>query len=336
MKKLVLAGIIVFFSFSLGFAWYVWDHFVNRPNSNSSQEVIYEVMPGLSFTAVAKNLEKQGLVKNAELFSFYARLRGEAGKMKVGEYLFRRNMRPSEVLGILVSGKSIEYKLTIPEGYNIYEIALEVQDAGLMKADEFLKLVKDPALVKNLLGESHASLEGYLFPETYVYTKYTGVKNILAQMVQNFNINYDLVMKQSTLQGWSKNQIVTLASIIEKETGAGFERPLVSSVFHNRMNKGMLLQTDPTIIYGIADETGSIPKNIRKVDILRPTKYNTYVIKGLPPGPIANPGRDALLAAVKPTVSEFLFFVSYNDGTHKFSKDYNEHAAAVRKYQMKR
>lgn len=335
MKKLVLASIVVFFSFSLGFAWYVWDHFVNRPNSGSNEEVVYEVAPGLSFTAVAKNLEKHGLVKNAELFAFYARLRGEASKMKVGEYLFKKNMRPSEVLGILVSGKSIEYKLTIPEGYNIYEIAQEVQDSGLMTAVDFLKLVKDPVVIKSLLGESHISLEGYLFPETYVYTKFTGIKNILSQMVDNFNKNYEAIIKQSTLTGWTKNQIVTLASIIEKETGAGFERPLVSSVFHNRMQKGMLLQTDPTIIYGMADETGIIPKNIRKADILRPTRYNTYVIKGLPPGPIANPGRDALLAAVKPATSEFLYFVSFNDGTHKFSKDYSEHAAAVRKYQMK-
>jgi UPF0755 protein len=334
MKNAVSTTIVILFLGVIGTSWYIWDHFVNSPNSDSNEEVIYEVPPKTSFTSVAKTLEKRGVIKNAELFTFFARIRGGAGRMKIGEYSFRKNMRPSEVLNILISGRSIEHKITIPEGFNIYEIADSFEDSGIAKRGEFLKIVKDPALVQMLLGENYSSLEGYLYPETYKYTKFTDVKTLVVEMVKNFNQVYDELIKQFPPNGMTKNEIVTLASIVEKETGAGFERPLVASVFYNRMKKKMRLQTDPTIIYGIADLTGKIPDNIHKADITRPTRYNTYVINGLPPGPICNPGKEALAATLHPGTSEYLYFVSYNDGTHKFSKDFREHNQAVKKYQL--
>ena len=153
-------------------------------------------------------------------------------------------------------------------------------------------------------------------------------------MVNKFKEVYEQVGVKSSLQGWSRHQIVTLASIVEKETGAPQERPLIAAVFHNRLRIGMMLQTDPTIIYGKAMETGSIEINITRADLTRQTEYNTYTFKGLPPGPIANPGREALLAAVRPATTKYLFFVSHNDGTHEFSEDYKAHQKAVQKYQL--
>ena len=176
-------------------------------------------------------------------------------------------------------------------------------------------------------------LEGYLFPDTYLFSKNDGAEKIIKTMVQRFfekikNIDFS----QSEL---SPHQVVILASIVEKETGADFERPLISSVFHNRLKKKMKLQTDPTILYGILKKTGKETNNIRKKDILTPTGYNTYVIKGLPPGPISNPGIEAIKAVLKPRKSDKLYFVSKNDGTHVFSKNYRDHLRAVGKYQKK-
>lgn len=334
MKKLILtifiAGILLVGS--LGF--YVWSSFISQAPSSDNAEVVYEVKQGRTFSGVANELEEQGLVKNARLFTLYARFVGSGSKLKVGEYLLRRNMTPQEVLKVLSSGVSIGRTMTISEGLNIYEIAELYQAKGYGTKEEFLKVVLDKQLVKSLLGEEHDSLEGYLYPETYSLTKYTTTRSLVTQMVQNFQRIYDEVAPQSEITGLTKHQIVTLASIVEKETGAEEERPIISSVFHNRLAKGMLLQTDPTILYGIAQENRRVILKISREDIRRPTKYNTYVIKGLPPGPIANPGREALLAAMKPDSTDYLFFVSENDGTHVFSTTYEAHAAAVRKFQV--
>jgi UPF0755 protein len=314
-----------------GFVGY---HFVNSAPSDSSEEMVFEVTPGKSFSHVANELESFKLVNNAHLFVWFARLQGAAGKMKVGEYSLRKNMKPSEVLAVIISGKSIGRPFTVSEGLNVFEIADLYQDRGFGKREDFLKWATDPEFVKLLLGEEHSSLEGYLFPETYMLTKFTTIKELLQEMVANFNNAYKEVETKSELRGWTKHQIVTLASIIEKETGAPDERPRISSVFHNRLLKGMLLQTDPTIIYGMAEIAQKTVYNITKADILRPTRYNTYVIKGLPPGPISNPGKAALEAAVKPEKSEYLYFVSQNDGTHVFSTDYAAHLRAVNKFQV--
>lgn len=309
--------------------------FLGKSGSDTAREVVYEVAPSKSFNSVAKDLENQGVVRNAEVFSIYARITGQRARFKAGEYLFNTNMRPIEVLSILTSGRSIARPFTISEGLNIFEIAALYERSGFGKADEFLQIVRDPRVVTALIGQEADSLEGYLFPETYQITKFTTTKELVASMVRRFLAVYREIQpeleKHTTM---SRHQLVTLASIVEKETGAPEERPLISSVFHNRMKKNIRLQTDPTIIYGMAVQSGLIPKNISKADILRPTRYNTYVINGLPPGPIANPGRDALLAAAKPATSEFIFFVSRNDGTHVFSRTYEEHNSAVRSFQM--
>ncbi|HRO66977.1 MAG TPA: endolytic transglycosylase MltG [Pseudobdellovibrionaceae bacterium] len=308
--------------------------FLSSPGSSAtSKEVIYEATPGKSFLAIANDLQTAGVVKNARMFSIYARFTGERSKIKAGGYLFRTSMTPYEVLQVLTSGRSIGRPFTISEGLNMFEIAQAYERGGFGRAKDFLSITRDPAIAKALLGPEATSLEGYLFPETYQITKFTTTRELIASMVRRFLNVYKEVDNMGP-HAMSRHQIVTFASLIEKETGAPEERPLIASVFFNRLKKNMRLQTDPTIIYGIALETGRIPNNIRRADILRPTLYNTYTISGLPPGPIANAGREALMAAIKPARSDYLFFVSRNDGTHVFSKTYEEHNRAVREYQL--
>ncbi|MGZ3774184.1 MAG: endolytic transglycosylase MltG [Pseudobdellovibrionaceae bacterium] len=337
MKKNFVVLLIAFGALLLGLggaAAFLGYQFANSAPSTEAQEVIYEVNPGKGFNFIAKELEQKGLIKNASFFSLYARFKGERSKLKVGEYLLRTNMTPSEVLAVIISGKSIGRSFTVSEGLSIYEIADLYEKQGFGKAADFMALVRDPVFIKSILGESQTSLEGYLFPETYELTKYTDARALITNMVRRFVIVYNEVVPQSMIHGWSRHQIVTLASIIEKETGAPEERPLISSVFHNRLQKKMRLQTDPTIIYGKAERSGKIEINITHADLMTPTPYNTYVIDGLPPGPIANPGKEALLAAIKPQTSEYLYFVSQNDGTHVFSSDYTAHQKAVQKFQL--
>lgn len=310
--------------------------FLNSAPSTIAQDVVYEVVPGKGFNAIAAELEQKGLIKNAMFFSIYARLTGQQNKAKIGEYLLRTNMKPKEIIEVIASGKSIARSFTVSEGLSIYEISELYQRQGFGTAEEFMKWVRDPQLIRTLLNENVETLEGYLFPETYMLTKYTDTKTLISNMVKRFLYVYNEVIPQAVVQGMTRHQIVTLASIIEKETGAPEERPLISSVFHNRMLKRMRLQTDPTVIYGKAERTGKIEINITRLDLTTPTRYNTYVIPGLPPGPIANPGREALLAAVNPATSPYLFFVSQNDGTHIFSEDYSNHNKAVRKFQLDR
>lgn len=339
MKKIVLVLVLSLVALVLalgGGAGYLAYEFSKSRPSATAQDVVYEVVPGKGFNSIAKDLETKGLVKNAFFFSIYARLKGDRSKIKVGEYLLRTNMTPKQILATLISGKSIARSFTVSEGLSIYEIADLYEKQGFGKASEFLSLVRDPKLIKNLLGRDQGSLEGYLFPETYMLTKYTDTRTLISNMVKRFLYVYSEVQSQATLPGWNQHQIVTLASIIEKETGAPEERPLISSVFHNRLQRKMRLQTDPTVIYGKAESTGRIEINITKNDLLAPTRYNTYVIYGLPPGPIANPGREALMAALKPESSDYLFFVSQNDGTHVFSVDYRGHQKAVQKFQLDR
>ncbi len=324
----VLAGVII-----VGVIVGVGISFLNTPASDDGSTAVFEVRPHESFKTIAQRLEDQNLIHSARLFELYGRLTHVGSKMRVGEYAIRKDAKPRDVIAVITSGKSIEYSVTIQEGFNIFEIADVVEKKGVAKRDEFLALVKDPTLIKDLLGEDAPSLEGYLFPETYNITKFTGAAGLVHMMVSRFKENYAKVKSQSSM---SRHDLVTLASIVEKETGAPEERPLVASVFYNRLKINMKLQTDPTVIYGIWEKTGSWNRNISKSDLLTPNRYNTYSFTGLPYGPIANPGLEAMRATVHPAQSDFLFFVSKNDGTHTFSKDLSGHVRAIAKFQLDR
>ncbi len=333
-KKTVVGIIFLIFFGSLAGVFVTYTQFTRPSSPTDASEVVFEVPQGKAFLTVAKELESQGLVSNSTLFSLYARIKGQAGKMKVGEYSLRRNMTPSEILDVLISGKSIGRSFVVAEGLNIFEIAEQYEAQGFGTRNEFLLSCRDPEFVRSLLGSSFESLEGYLFPETYQLTKFTSTRELIRGMVAKFQEVYEQTIPVNEMHGMTKHQIVTLASLIEKETGAPEERPNISSVFHNRMKKGMMLQTDPTILYGMALESGKMILKISKADITRPTRYNTYTIRGLPPGPISNPGRESLLAAIRPAITDYLFFVSNNDGTSTFTKDLSAHNRAVHKTQI--
>lgn len=333
--RLIIGGVFFVFVVSIaGAMLFVSQAFVDRPAGQDSTPITFEVKRGQSFQSVAENLEQNRLVSNAFFFTIYSRLNKGPQRLKVGEYSLSQTMTPSQVLDVITSGRSVGKPFTVSEGLNVFEIADLYEQSGFGTREEFLKLCFNKEFVKSLLGEGPESLEGYLFPETYQITKFSTTKELLKSMVANFQEAYNFIIPQSKIKGLSKHQIVTLASIVEKETGAPEERPLISSVFHNRLKKNMLLQTDPTIIYGIAERTKKTVFKISKKDILAPTRYNTYVIRGLPPGPIANPGRAALLATVNPELSDYLFFVSQNNGTHIFSVTYEDHNRAVKKFQL--
>lgn len=310
-------------------AWW----YLHQPASDQAQEVIFEVEPKLSFKKMVQQLEQQGLIHHASWFEIYVRLTGKSSKLRTGEYALKTNMSPVQIFNILSSGKSIEYPLTIPEGYNKWEIADLLEEKKLGSKKEFLALVNDPKFVKDVLGEEQASLEGYLFPETYHLTKYTQARGLLKAMVKRFLDVYAGVKTNSNVR-LSRHQIVILASIIEKETGADGERAQVSSVFHNRMRLKMKFQTDPTVIYGIMDSGREYKGNIHKSDLETSTRYNTYTNYGFPFGPISNPGKASLQAAWFPAETDFLYFVSRNDGTHVFSKDFKSHEKAIGKFQL--
>ncbi len=316
---------------TIGFFSY---QFLMQGTSSDATEVLFDVVPGQSMSTVAANLESQKLIKNAWLFTKYTRFKGANSKLKKGEYALNQSMTPNQILNVVTSGKSVMRNLTIAEGKNIFDIAeiLEKNNFGT-KAD-FLKLAVNQEFIQTVLGEKLESLEGYLFPDTYKVTKFDTQKEIVQQMTTHFFNVYKEIEPEAKKLNWSRNKLITFASIVEKETGKPSDRTLVSSVFHNRLRTNMKLQTDPTVLYGKAMLLGDMPNNITRADLIAPTKYNSYTNLGLPPTPISNPGKEALLAAINPANTKYIYFVSRNDGTTAFSENLAQHNAAVQKYQM--
>lgn len=300
------------------------------PASRQAALRVVNVPKGASFRAVADNLEKSGVIRSAGNFVFAAKLTGAFKIIKAGEYEFNVTMPPKEIIDMLVKGKVKNHTVVVPEGYNISDIAAAVKEAGLVEDEaEF----RERALNKRfaaMIGFEGGTLEGYLFPDTYAFTKGMTTDEMLIKMTDRFkDVYYKEIDPDARKKGMTMKKLVTLASIIEKETGAPEERPLISSVFHNRLKKRIKLQSDPTVIYAISEFDG----NLNKKHLLARTPYNTYVIYGLPPGPIASPGRASLLAALRPADTGYLYFVSKNNGTHFFSKSLKEHNQAVNLYQ---
>ncbi len=335
MKKLIafIIGLGFFLGAVLSLEAY---RFVKTGYESPGVEKVFEVQRGQSFAQIARRLQQDGLVSSAERFRIYGRLTGLATQVKVGEYALSSKMSPAEILALLQTGKSISRAVTFPEGSNIYEIGKILETHGIISEADFVKMAHDQKLIKELLGENFISLEGYLFPETYMVTKYTKPEELVRSMVRRFLEVWAQISNQRDESSISMNrhQVIILASVIEKETGAPEERPRIASVFHNRLKKKMKLQSDPTIIYGLWEERGERTQNIRKGDILSNTRFNTYVVPGIPAGPIANPGREAIMATLDPEDTEYLFFVSKNDGTHVFTKTYEDHKKAVAQFQL--
>lgn len=304
--------------------------YAQSPQKQGQPEKIVEILPGQGFAAVLQTLKDEGIVDDPLRFRVIARLNGYDRQIKAGEYLLSLSMPPLDLLETIAKGKTYLRRFTIPEGYTLRQIASAVRDAGLGKESEFIRLASDAEFIKKT-GIRADSLEGYLFPDTYFFPKSTGIPNILFTLIRRFRTVFTEEWEKRAQEiGFSVHEIVTLASIIEKETGIAAERPLISSVFHNRLKKKMRLQTDPTVIYGIADFDGNLTR--KHLDTLTP--YNTYQIRGLPPGPIASPGEKSLHAALWPAQTAYLYFVSKGDKTHEFSATLEAHNRAVRKYQL--
>ena len=290
------------------------------------------IEPGERFRTTAQRLHDLGLIQSPFKFRLFARFSGLHRKIQAGEFQLFGTMTPRQMLATLVEGKVRLYRVTIPEGFTLQQIAQTIENAGFGEAETFYRLTIDPAVVQAHKFEGQ-SLEGYLFPDTYYFPKGFSQEKIIDAMTQRFrDAISDAWLTRAATLGLTLHQVVTLASIIEKETGTPTERPLIASVFHNRLKKGMRLETDPTVIYGITNFDG----NLTRKHLRTPTPYNTYVIKGLPPGPIASPGHAALEAALYPADTDYLFFVSRKDRTHQFSSNLKDHQKAVRKYQLRR
>lgn len=307
-------------------------NYANEPLDNNKTGKTIIIRQGQGLGAVSQSLTEVGIIKNSFKFKLIARFKGFDKQIKAGEYLLSSSMPPLEILKIINKGKVLLYRLTIPEGYSMEQIAGLAVGAGFGSKEDFMKLLTDTDLV-SANGFKGKTLEGYLFPDTYYFPKNTSLKSIITAMTSRFKSVFTSEWEQRADEvNMSVHQIVTLASIIEKETGAAAERPVISSVFHNRLKKNMRLQSDPTIIYAIPDFDG----NLTKKHLKEKTPYNTYRINGLPPGPIANPGKKSLEAALWPADTKYLYFVAKGDKTHKFSTNLKAHNKAVRKYQLLR
>ena len=324
---LIVAGIC-----TVGLLYLHLMSWADRPVGTESREKLFTISSGQGLKRTAGALQREGLISDAIRFTILARLDKKDKLLKAGEYFLSTGMTPREILSQMVEGRVHLYRLTIPEGYNLVQIAAAVYASDLESEKNFLDAARDSETAKHLSIVAD-TLEGYLFPDTYYFPRGLDSATIIATMVKQFRAAFKPAWEQRTKElGMTVHEVVTLASIIEKETGAPEERPLIASVFHNRLKKGMRLETDPTVIYGIPDFDG----NIKRTHLETYTPYNTYKIKGLPPGPIASPGALAIEAALYPAQTDYLFFVSKKDGTHQFSTTIKEHNAAVRKYQLRK
>lgn len=316
-----LAGLVGF----VGSGWL-------EPADPNGEVQIFTVARGTTLAQISRDLETRGLVRSAFATQWQGRYDNRAQNLRAGEYEISPAATPREILAVLAEGRVKTYPVSVPEGLRLEQIADRLDAAGLVSAPEFIAVVRDPAFTASL-GLPGDSMEGYLFPETYRLPHGLSAAEVARVLGREFLRVWEAVEPAARKRGLSMRDVVILASIVEKETAAPEERPRIASVFHNRLEQGIPLATDPTVIYGIEDFDGNLTR-AHLLDTKNP--YNTYRHPGLPPGPISNPGAAALQAVVDPEHHGYLFFVSRNDGTHVFSRTYAEHEKAVDQYQRRR
>jgi UPF0755 protein len=315
--------------------WIVYDRLTTPYRGFSGDEVFVDIPSGSSVASIAERLLDAGAIRDVWTFRIAARLAREDRRLKAGEYRFAVPATPAEVAARLARGDVYVRLLTFPEGQTILDMAGAFERSGLGHAADFEHAATNVSLISGFDPEAH-TLEGYLFPATYALTRHTSADETVRLMVAKFENAFDARLRaDAASQGLDGRSVVTLASLIEKETAQPDERPLVSAVFRNRLKIGMPMQCDPTVIYALA-LAGRWNGNITKQDLQIDSPYNTYRHPGLPPGPIASPGRASLDAAVHPADVSYLYFVSRNDGTHVFASTLAEHERNVLKYQIKR
>ncbi len=296
-----------------------------------AEGVRVRIESGWSMREVARRLEQSGVVHRGWALRALARWSGVDRDIHAGDFHFSGTIGLGEVLARLRAPVTTDGLVTIPEGRSAEEVMELLAAAGLGGRDVFECVARSPEWLREM-DLPRTGVEGYLFPDTYAFTRGMPPGEILRAMVEHYREQAARLSEDRVRIGLSEHEMVTLASLIEKETGSAEERPLISAVFHNRLRRGMPLQSDPTAVYGRHHFRGPITR----ADLDLPSAYNTYQINGLPPGPICNPGLASLEAAVHPAAVDYLYFVSRNDGTHEFSVTFAEHDRAVGRYQRSR
>ena len=332
MKKLLWFVLLVLIA--AGAAAAVLYMRVNRPYRGfEGSEQFVEIPQGTGSTPIGERLVSAGVIRDAVTFRLALWLSNQGRHLKAGEYRFDRAMTPFEVIDKMARGDVFVVSMTFPEGLTVAEMSKIFESHGLGTAAAFVQAAHDPSPI-NGLDPAAKDLEGYLFPETYAVPRRTDAAKLVRTMVARFEKILTPELRQAAAaRNLSVRQVITLASIIEKETAKADERPLVAAVYTTRLRIGMPLQCDPTVIYGLV-KAHRYDGNIHKDDLSFDSPYNTYRYPGLPPGPIASPGRASIEAAIHPAAADYLYFVSRNDGSHEFARTLEEHNRNVQKYQV--
>ncbi len=309
--------------------------YAGSPVNHFTTPKIVDIPKGAGFFRITEIMNEAGLVKNRPFFWLLALTKGVRKQIRAGEYEITGSLSPSAILDKLVRGEIKSYTVMLPEDITVNEVARRLLADKLINEKEFMTLAADREFLASL-GIEAESIEGYLFPETYQFDRSMTTREVIRIIVRQFWREITPEMrKQAETMGLTLHEWVTLASIIGKESGNSEEKPLISAAFHNRMKRGMKLQSDPTAVYHL-ERAGTPVKTVLRSHLQKETPYNTYRIEGLPPGPIANPGIDSLRAALNPAKVNYLYFVANNDGTHQFSASLEAHNHAVLKYQINR
>jgi UPF0755 protein len=292
-----------------------------------------DIPTGAGTRAIGDRLVAAGIVSDTLTYRLGLWLTGDARRLKAGEYRFDHPMTPVDVIDKIARGDVYVINVTFPEGLTVAEMAAIFERHGLGRADEFVQAARDVSAIRALDPEAK-DLEGYLFPDTYPLSRHTAASAVVHLMATRFEKVLTPDIRQAAeARGWTIRQMVTMASIVEKETARAEERPIVAAVYENRVRIGMPLQCDPTLIFALA-RAGKYTGNLRHDDLMYDSPYNTYRYRGLPPGPIASPGRASIEAVLNPTADPYLYFVSRNDGSHAFARTLDEHNRNVQKWQV--
>ena len=313
---------------------------IEAPISDAPTPVLFSIAPGETAATIAVRLQEAGLIRDAQLFRLLVRYRGIDGQLEAGYYQLRPNMSIEEMVEALQHGQPEEALLTIPEGWRAEEIAELLEERGLTDAQEFMQLVREDRFNHDFLSSrpQGVSLEGYLFPDTYRIGQGFGAEEMITLLLDNFGRRFTEEMREEAVaQGLTIHQVVTLASLVEREAKIDQERPIIASVYLNRWRAGWLLESDATAQYalGYQEESGQWWKSPVTLEEMKAvdSPYNTYLYPGLPPGPICNPGLASIQAVLEPAQTNYMFLYHKGDGSHAFAETYEEHLENQRRYE---
>ena len=330
-QRLLVGGLLLSLGLSVLIPTLTILHYAG-PVQQKNQTVTVEIPSGVTSRAISRQLSRAGLIRSSTLFNYWVQWQGVSHRLKAGTYQFNRSMSLQQIINQLQSGQVILRQLAIPEGWTLNQIADLWGQTSLGSAESFLQMAGEVRWQRayDLPG---STVEGYLFPETYRLADGSSAETAIKTMLDHFQDQWTPGMGLAAKQiGLSRGETIILASIIEKEAQIDSEREIISSVYHNRLRTGWKLDADPTVLYGL----GNPPRSLTRVDLRTDTPYNTYLRKGLPPGPICNPGRASIMAALRPAKTPYFYFVASGGGGHYFSETLDQHQRMVRRYQKSR